>query len=127
VFALAWSKDGKRLVSGSNNGKLQWWDVDHWKLLHSCQGHQQTIYAVQVSPDGRLVASCGDDSTIKIWDLETAELVRTLRRDRPYERLNITGIQGVTEAQKSTLRALGAIEDTPHAEKEDGDGSVQLE
>jgi hypothetical protein len=37
--------------------------------------------------------------------------VRTLRRDRPYERLNITGIQGLTEVQKSTLRALGAVEE----------------
>jgi hypothetical protein len=29
-----------------------------------------------------------------------------LRRDRPYERLNITDIQGLTEAQKASLRAL---------------------
>ena len=33
-----------------------------------------------------------------------------LRRDRPYERLDITGIQGLTQAQKVSLRALGAIE-----------------
>jgi hypothetical protein len=36
-----------------------------------------------------------------------------LRRDRPYERLNITGIRGLTEAQKATLRALGAMESAP--------------
>jgi len=35
-----------------------------------------------------------------------------VRRDRPYERLNITGIRGVTEAQKTTLCALGAFEET---------------
>ena len=32
-------------------------------------------------------------------------------RDRPYERLTITGVQGLTEAQKATLRALGALEE----------------
>ena len=35
---------------------------------------------------------------------------RGLRRDRPYERLNITGIRGVTEEQKLTLKLMGAIE-----------------
>jgi WD40 repeat protein/DNA-binding transcriptional regulator YiaG len=113
VFALTWSKNGKKLVTGSNDGSLRWWDVDTWKLLHIRQGHQNTSHDVQVSPDGRLVASCGDDSTIRLWDLETTELVQTLRRDRPYERLNITGLRGVTEAQKASLRALGAFEEIP--------------
>jgi hypothetical protein len=53
-------------------------------------------------------ASCGDDGAIRLWDLEH---LRTLRRDRPYERLNITGIRGLTEAQKATLRGWGAMED----------------
>jgi hypothetical protein len=46
-----------------------------------------------------------------LWDLHGGEQLRTLRRDRPYERLNITGIRGLTEAQKATLRALGAVEE----------------
>ena len=61
---------------------------------------------------GRL-ASCGEDGAITIWDLHSGEHLRTLRRDRPYERLDITGIRGLTEAQKATLRALGAMESAP--------------
>ena len=48
---------------------------------------------------------------INIWDLESGEHVRTLRRDRPYERLDISGAKGLTQAQKASLLALGAIED----------------
>jgi hypothetical protein len=46
-----------------------------------------------------------------LWDLHSGEHLQTLRRDRPYERLNITGIRGLSEAQKASLRALGAFEE----------------
>ncbi len=44
------------------------------------------------------------------WDLRSAGHLQTLRRDQPYERLDITGIRGLTQAEKATLRALGAFE-----------------
>jgi WD40 repeat protein len=71
------------------------------------------VQSLSVSPDGKTLASCGDDNTIQVWDLQSGEQLQMLRRDRPYERLDITGIKGVTEAQKATLRALGAIDDAP--------------
>ena len=42
---------------------------------------------------------------------QTGECLRTLRSDRPYERMNITQVKGLTEIQKATLRSLGAIEE----------------
>ncbi len=89
---------------------LRWWEVHSGKCMRVQEAHQGTVQALKVSPEGSRLASCGDDGTIRIWDLSSGEPLRTLRRDRPYERLDITGIRGLTEAQKATLRALGAIE-----------------
>lgn len=75
-----------------------------------CEAHQGTGQALRRSPDGTKLASCGDDGRIVLWDLYTGELLQTLRRDRPYERLDITGIQGLTDVQEATLRGLGAVE-----------------
>jgi WD40 repeat protein len=90
---------------------LRWWEVHSGECVRVREAHQGTVQALKVSPEGKRLVSCGDDGAITIWDLERGEHLRTLRRDRPYERLNITGIRGLTEAQKATLRALGAVED----------------
>jgi len=110
VCALAWGPTGSVLVSGGGDGMLRWWDLRHGECVRVRKAHQGAVQSLKRSPDGLLLASCGDDGAIMIWDLESGDHLRTLRRDRPYERLDITGIKGVTEAQKATLRALGAIE-----------------
>jgi WD40 repeat protein/transcriptional regulator with XRE-family HTH domain len=110
IYGVVWSPDGSRLVSGGSDGRLRWWQVQSGECALVRLAHTGTIRSLNVSPDGRRLASCGDDGAITIWELESGELVRTLRRDRPYERVNITGIRGLTEAQKATLRALGARE-----------------
>jgi WD40 repeat protein len=107
VYALTWSLGGGGLVSGGSDGRLYWWDLHHGESVRVCKAHEETVQALKVSPDGRRLASCGDDGAIKFWGLESGEHLHTLRRDRPYERLNITCTRGLTEAEIATLRALG--------------------
>ena len=51
--------------------------------MQTRQAHQGTVQSLKVSPDGRSLASCGDDGAINVWELESGEHLRTLRRDRP--------------------------------------------
>ena len=111
VSAVAWESGGTRLISGGGQGLLRWWDVETGELLWIREVHDGAIQGLRRSPDGTRLASCGDDGAIMLWDISSGEHLQTLRRDRPYERLDITGIRGLTEAQKEMLRSLGAIED----------------
>lgn len=110
VTAMAWNLSGRHLISGGGHGRLRWWDVQTGERLWVREAHDGAIRSLRTSPDGTKLASCADDGAIMIWDISSGEHRQTLRRDRPYERLNITGIRGLTEAQKGTLYALGAIE-----------------
>ncbi len=96
---------------------MRLWDISNIHALDKnysptiLAGHTNNVRSVCFSPDGRFLASCSEDETIKLWDVETNECLKTVRPDRPYERMNITGVTGLTEAQKATLKALGAVED----------------
>ncbi|HZR42784.1 MAG TPA: hypothetical protein VFB12_21875, partial [Ktedonobacteraceae bacterium] len=86
------------------------WHVQSGQYVHTQAAHQGAIRSLKISPDGHRLASCSIDGTIKLWDLHTRECVQTLRYERPYERLDMTGMRGLTDARKATLRALGAID-----------------
>jgi WD40 repeat protein len=110
ISRIAWSQDSKRLFSGGMTGVIRWWDAESGANLHTQQAHQGWIRSLSVSPDGSTLVSSGEDGIIHLWDIERAELIRTLRIDRPYERMEISGLRGVSEAQRAALIALGAVE-----------------
>jgi WD40 repeat protein len=72
------------------------------------QGHESWVHTVAFSPDNATIASGSGDETIRLWDLAGRHL-KTLRAQRPYEGMNISSVTGLSDAQKATLTALGAV------------------
>ena len=78
VSAVAVTPDGRRAVSGSDDGTLKVWDLEQGELLATLEGHGDSVRAVAVTPDGRRAVSGSDDRTLKVWDLEQGALLATL-------------------------------------------------
>jgi WD40 repeat protein len=104
------SPDGTMLVSGSHDQTVRLWDVNTGECLKVLRGHDNWVWSVAYSPDGYRIATASQDETIKLWDAKTGECLKTLPVPKPYEGMNITGVMGLTDAQKATLKALGAVE-----------------
>lgn len=110
ISTVVFSPDGQVIVSGSEDSTIRFWSVSTRQSFKVLQGHTSGIRTVVLSFDGQILATGSSDETIKIWDVETGECLKTLRVDRPYEGMNITGITGLTQAQVAMLKTLGAVE-----------------
>jgi WD40 repeat protein len=110
VQSIAFSPDGQTLVSCSADKTIKLWNVNTGECLRTLLGHTTVIRSVAITPDGTYIASGSQDETIRFWDFNTGECLKILKLPRPYEGMNTTGVTGLTEAQKATLKALGAVE-----------------
>jgi WD40 repeat protein/energy-coupling factor transporter ATP-binding protein EcfA2 len=75
VWSVAFSPDGKKLVSGSENGTIRLWDVESGALVYVYTGHMGRIAGVAFSPDGKIIASASGDRTVRLWDTVSGNLV----------------------------------------------------
>jgi WD40 repeat protein len=82
------------------------WEVDGGRPRATLEGHTGGVWAVPLSADGQTVASGSLDGTVKLWDAGSFSVLRTLRPDRRYERMDITGLTTGGRIQTKVARWL---------------------
>jgi len=114
VQSLAFHPHGALLASASQDRTIRLWDVSNGgqvvgQPLLILEGHQDRVTGLAFSPDGRLLLSGSADETMRLWDMQRDVCVETIHIPGPYAGMKITDATGLTPAQISNLRALGAV------------------
>ena len=79
VAAIDFSRDGRQLVTGHDDGAVRIWEVDGKHPVRELQGHSAPISALAVSPDGTQLAAASEDRTVLIWDVPSGRTRGSLK------------------------------------------------
>jgi WD40 repeat protein len=79
-FNVTTSQDGTLIAAGSSTGAIELWDSATGAAKSGLKTDLKTIYALAISPDGKLIAAAGPptDPRVQIWDIATGKLRWTL-------------------------------------------------
>src|SRR5580700_12242315 len=71
VNSVAFSPDGARLSTASEDKTARVWNAATGELLHTLSGHADAVFAAPFSPDGSKIATVSADLTPRLWDART--------------------------------------------------------
>src|SRR5262249_33274534 len=85
VNAVAFSPNGRLLAAGGmlpeggkNDGLLQVWELDTKKLVYKAEADKHVLFCLAFSPDGKTLASGGNDPAITLWTVPLGKRVGKL-------------------------------------------------
>jgi WD40 repeat protein/predicted Ser/Thr protein kinase len=86
INAIAFSRDGGRLISASRDRTVRLWDVPTGQCLRVFEGHTDEVFAAAFQPNGTRIASAGRDRAIWLWDPVSGQDVARLPGHTDYVR-----------------------------------------
>lgn len=111
VQSVAFSPNEELLASGSHDGTIKLWQTGRAiaTLVHGGWVRAISFRTCPTTKQLQLVSGSGD-GTIKLWNVNTRSCLKTLCPPQPYSQMDITGVTGLNESERATLKALGAVE-----------------
>jgi WD40 repeat protein len=128
VRSVAFSRDGKLLVSGGHDNTVRIWNPESGDLVKTLRGHDSWVRACTFLPDGQSVLSAGHDNHARLWDIEGYAESRVLQGKwlRGHDdaimavAFSPTGDQIVTASRDRTAKAWNAKTGAVTARFEEG-------
>lgn len=100
--------DGRVLVAGDETGAIQAFDVNSRAILKTWKEQKQPVHLTKWSPkDPTSLMSCGDDTTVRLWDLPSDNSVATFRGHQDYVRSGC-----FLSSQNSNILVSGSYDQT---------------
>ncbi|GCF08943.1 NB-ARC domain-containing protein [Dictyobacter arantiisoli] len=88
ILSLSFAPVGDLVAGGTTTSSVRIW---RWQGMHAsphldCTGHTDWVRSVTFSPDSNVLASCGNDQTIRLWDVNTGICLSVLRGHNSWVR-----------------------------------------
>ncbi|MEO0539711.1 MAG: pentapeptide repeat-containing protein [Cyanobacteria bacterium P01_A01_bin.105] len=113
VLCVGFNATGTLLASGSGDKTVKLWPLEKQAkaspVVTTFRGHTNFVWSVAFSPEGDRLASAGSDQTVRLWSAASADCTAVLDH-RLCAGLNIAETAGLTPAQRTSLKLLGAVE-----------------
>jgi WD40 repeat protein len=105
VTTAIFNPDDHLVAIGTTTGDISLFNVPQFERLAILSGHTGQISRLAFSPDGRLLASGSDDSSVRVWSVLERQLLNTVRSDSPVVGLAFSpdGSRLVVITQKGTV------------------------
>jgi WD40 repeat protein len=128
IHAVAYSPDGKTILTGSRDRTARRWDVGTGQPLGEPLRHDAPVLAVAYGPDGRVLLTASEDGTARLWDAATGRaLGEPLRHDGPVRAVAFRPDGGavLTGSEDGTARLWDAATGRPLGEPLRHEGPVR--
>lgn len=96
VIYAVFSPDGQRIATASADGTARLWDANSGEQLAVLRGHgdgrgfevagevRDDVYRINFSPDGQQLVTAGQDSTARLWDASSGDLLQVIRVSKDF-------------------------------------------